>query len=187
MFFVFFFLFLDGNSKQKMSIGGASKFLKQVAEPFWSVAKAKSMALKTKGSALRSRLIIFSWLRNKKIVMASLTHKLKTLMGTSEEGTSEAMVLHNESLSEPSSTELLEDEDDDKYPDLTHSLFDGNDGFEDPGGSVIDAVRNSKEEFKLEEQIDQVADLFIKRFHRQMLMQKQLSFKMYQEMLQRSL
>lgn len=86
------------------------------------------------------------------------------------------------------------EEDDDggelecKYPDLTHSLFDSE--FEDPGRSVIDIVKNSKEdngeEFRLEDEIDRVADLFIRRFHHQMRMQKQHSLKRHQEMLENS-
>ncbi|XP_021738070.1 uncharacterized protein LOC110704565 [Chenopodium quinoa] len=77
--------------------------------------------------------------------------------------------------------------DDDKYPDLTHSLFDEE---EEHGGSIIDMVKNSKEnegqDFKLEDEIDHVADLFIQRFRRQMLLQKWDSFKKIQEMLGRS-
>ncbi|OVA09726.1 Protein of unknown function DUF761 [Macleaya cordata] len=84
-----------------------------------------------------------------------------------------------------------DDDDDEKYPDLTHSLFDSDgDEFDDQTGSVIDLVRNAKEEdgenFSLEDEIDHVADLFIRRFHRQMRLQKQESFKRYQEMLERS-
>ncbi|KAJ4823961.1 hypothetical protein Tsubulata_039217 [Turnera subulata] len=61
------------------------------------------------------------------------------------------------------------EDDQDKYPDLTHSLFDSEDlNFEDPGGSVIDIMKNAKqegEEFRLEDEID----------HRLMRLQKQLS------------
>ncbi|KAJ1441937.1 hypothetical protein SESBI_01146 [Sesbania bispinosa] len=53
------------------------------------------------------------------------------------------------------------DDDEDKYPDLTHTLFYSEDL--DLGGSVIDLVKHSKEEagqeFKLEDEIDQVVDL----------------------------
>lgn len=80
--------------------------------------------------------------------------------------------------------------DDDKYPDLTHSLFDEEGGMDEHEGSIIDMVKNSKEnegqDFKLEDEIDHVADLFIKRFKRQMLLQKWDSFKRIQEMLGRS-
>ncbi|CAL5420950.1 unnamed protein product [Camellia sinensis] len=87
-----------------------------------------------------------------------------------------------------------EEDGDDKYPDLTHSLFEEEEEEEDeldsgdPNGSVIDLVKNSKEggeDFKLEDEIDQVADLFIMKFHKRMRMQKLASFKRYQEMLQR--
>ncbi|KAM7269454.1 hypothetical protein ACFE04_024951 [Oxalis oulophora] len=85
-----------------------------------------------------------------------------------------------------------DDNDDDKYPDLRHCLFDEDELNEfdgDKGGSVIDMVKHSKEEegedFKLEDEIDHVADLFIQKFHKQIRMQKLLSFKKYQEMLNR--
>ncbi|OIW00700.1 hypothetical protein TanjilG_09669 [Lupinus angustifolius] len=78
-------------------------------------------------------------------------------------------------------------DDDDKYPDLTHTLFESEDL--DLGGSVIDLVKNCKEEageeFKLENEIDNCADLFIKRFHRKMILQKQESLKRQQEILER--
>lgn len=82
-----------------------------------------------------------------------------------------------------------EDDQKDKYPDLRHSLFEDDDDDDyDMGrpGSVIELVKKSKEarkggeigeEFKLEDEIDEVADLFIKRFHRHMWIQKQNSFK----------
>lgn len=72
--------------------------------------------------------------------------------------------------------------DDDKYPDLTHSLFDEEELDSDDGGcgSIIDMMRNSKEQegqnFNLEEEIDHVADLFILKFHKQIRMQKLHSF-----------
>ncbi|GFZ07018.1 hypothetical protein Acr_18g0011880 [Actinidia rufa] len=98
-------------------------------------------------------------------------------------------------------------DDNDQHQDLTHSQFNNEEEGEqeddddeldlgDPNGSVIDLVRNSKmeaaaggdhdENFKLEDEIDQVADLFITKFHKRIRMQKLESFKRYQEMLQRS-
>nr|QEY02174.1 putative magnesium transporter NIPA8 [Oliveria decumbens] len=70
----------------------------------------------------------------------------------------------------------------DIYPDLRHSLFDEDEYEMGRPGSVIELVKKTKEaqdgeEFKLEDQIDEVADLFIQRFHRQMWIQKQNSFK----------
>lgn len=83
------------------------------------------------------------------------------------------------------------DDDDDKYPDLRHTLFDEEEEQElaelldDPNSSVsaIDMVRNAKEEgvsFNLEDEIDEVADLFITKFHKRMRLQKLLSFKRHQ-------
>ncbi|PSR83479.1 DBH-like monooxygenase protein [Actinidia chinensis var. chinensis] len=113
-------------------------------------------------------------------------------------------------------------DDNDQYQDLTHSLFNNEEDGEqeedddeldlgDHNGSVIDLVRNSNMEaaagedhdedfkledeinrvadykdFKLEDEIDRVADLFITKFHKHIRMQKLESFKRYQEMLQRS-
>ncbi|KAF8020726.1 hypothetical protein BT93_G1228 [Corymbia citriodora subsp. variegata] len=82
-----------------------------------------------------------------------------------------------------------DNEDDGKYPDLTHTLFDDINDLVS-GRSVIELVKHNKEdrgeEFVLENEIDQVADLFIKRFHRQIKLQRMESFKNYQEMLRRS-
>lgn len=188
----------------------ASGILKQIISVITTIAKAKTLALKTKTRAIKTRLIIFSLLRNKKILMSSVSDKLRVLMGQQQHENKKqedsdqasgknAIVLYNslsqESLPIPTHTEFLEDnfdydDENGKYPDLTHSLFEAKDvDFEDPGGSVIDLVKNSKpegEEFKLEDEIDHVAELFIKRFHRQLRLQKQLSFKRYQEMLERS-
>ncbi|XP_042497224.1 uncharacterized protein LOC122076024 [Macadamia integrifolia] len=193
----------------------ASGFLKQIISVLSSVVKAKSLALKNKTSAIKTRLIILSVLKNKKILLSSITHKLHALVGQqdkmkedahehgdqSSSSNANAIVLFNsmakESHSNPSCTELVkveenEYEEDEEYPDLTHSLFDSEADeldLADPGGSVIDLVRNSKEDgenFKLEDEIDHVADLFIRKFHRQIKMQKLDSFKRYQEMLERS-
>lgn len=174
-----------------------------------SMVRSKSLALKNKTSALKTRLIIFSLLKNKKVLLSTISHKIHALMGQEEDNRqrnedggeqSKAIVLCNAMTTDsgPNPTHITEfveeseyeEEEEDKYPDWTHSLFENEDEFGDSSGSVIDLVRNSKEEggeeFKLEDEIDHVADLFIKRFHRQMMMQKQQSFKNYQEMLERS-
>ncbi|XP_007032086.2 PREDICTED: uncharacterized protein LOC18601175 [Theobroma cacao] len=205
----------------------ASGLLKQIITYLTTMAKAKTLAFKSKTKAIKTRLVIFSLLRNKKLLMSSISQKLNGLMGQNdrnskeledgvagglEDQQSQAIMLcnSNSAMWLPSATrtetememelqekgEYEEGEDDeeveDKYPDLTHSLFDSEEmEFEDPGGSVIDIVKNSKEdkgeEFKLEDEIDRVADLFIRRFHRQIRLQKQLSLKRRQEMLERSI
>ncbi|KAK3183937.1 hypothetical protein Dsin_031223 [Dipteronia sinensis] len=212
----------------------ASGLLKQIITMITTMAKNKTLTLKSKTRAIKTRLIIFSLLRNKKIMMTSISDKLRSLMGHDQDlinkvikeeeeedeaaagdldDQGKAVVLHNamslESLPNPTHTEFQEeeeeeqgeygygpytydykdddDDDDDKYPDLTHSLFDSADL--DASGSVIELVKKSKpegEEFRLEDEIDQVADLFIRKFHRQMRFQKQLSFKKHMDMVERS-
>lgn len=192
-----------------------SRIVKQIIAALGSIAKAKGMALKSKTTALKTRIVIFSLLRDKKIMMSSVSHKLQALMGHhdhqkkhSDHG--EQQLVDDDDDGDQSNSLVVysikanptngqghvgyleyEDEDENKYPDLTHSLFELEDTEieeeEDPRASVIDIVKNSKEEageeFKLEDEIDHVADLFIKRFHRQMLFQKQQSLKRYRDML----
>ncbi|XVE60916.1 hypothetical protein DITRI_Ditri05aG0165100 [Diplodiscus trichospermus] len=168
------------------------------------MAKAKTQSFKSKTKAIKTRLVIFSLLQNKKFLMSSISHKLNALMGQNDKNPKEfedvavgvlgyqqsqiqGIVICNKKKEE----RVQEDEGllEDKYPDLTLSFFDSEEmDFEDPGGSVIDIVKNSKEdkgeEFRLEDEIGRVADLFIRRFHRQMRIQKQQSLKRHQEMLQ---
>ncbi|KAG7975558.1 hypothetical protein I3843_06G105500 [Carya illinoinensis] len=199
----------------------SSLFLKQFISMFKSIAKAKSMAIKNKTSAFKARLIMFSLLKSKqKLMLDSLSHKIHRLLGQhdgesqDEAGeNSKAIVLYNIALANESShsssshTQYLmhkveadyeeegdHDDGDDKYPDLRHSLFDDEDldiEEDDQGGSIIDQVRNSKEEegenFVLEDEIDNVADLFIRRFYKQIRLQKLQSFKRFQAMMERSL
>lgn len=185
----------------------ASALLKQIISMLTSIAKAKAMAIKNKTSAVKARLIMFSMMKNK-VLLDSLSQKVRNLLRQhDDEDQSKAIILYDAKANEWQSgsstethtrTKLIadeaheEDNDASKYPDLRHSLFEEEeDDDELQGGSVIDMVRNSKEEggedFKLEDEIDHVADLFINRFHRQMRMQKLQSFKRYQEMLQRSI
>lgn len=186
----------------------ASVVLKHILSLLSSLgSKAKSRT-----NAAKARLIMFSLMKNKKILMDSLSHKFQNLLGNhhhkendNEEELSKAIVLYNAKANDNDNTQyssagsshLVEnyynnDDDEDKYPDLRHSLFDEMNELDQDlqGGSVIDMVRNSKEEgadFKLEDEIDHVAGLFITRFHKQIRMQKLESFKRYQEMLQRGL
>lgn len=180
--------------------------LKQIMSLFGSIGKAKSLVIKSKTSATKARVVMFSLMRNKKALMGSMiSNKINNFLGNGHQGDDDqqdidnqdqrmAIVLYNAMTSGESqlhhSTSTYYD-DDNKYPDLRHTLFDEEiDELEDEGGSIIDMVRNSKkeggEEFSLEDEIDHVADLFITRFHKQMRMQKLLSFKRYQEMLERS-
>ncbi|CAK8542779.1 unnamed protein product [Lathyrus sativus] len=182
---------------------------------------SKTIALKSKTNAIKARLILFSFMKNKKLLMSSISEKFHSLWGNHphhhsnedcliEGGNCDyhnrAIVVYNknahtyEALLNPSelAQQVLDeqdqedgydgyyDDDDDKYPDLTHNLFDS-EGL-DFGGSVIDRVKNCKEEagkeFKLEDDIDEVADLFIRRFRRNIILQKQDSLKRKREIAQ---
>ncbi|KAF8040986.1 hypothetical protein BT93_B3028 [Corymbia citriodora subsp. variegata] len=188
----------------------ASAFVKRIVSLVTSVAKAKSAAIKSKTSAAKGRLALFSLMHGRKFLFCSISNKIHSLLGHGDEDSdteddadqSRALVLYeakaNESQPSTSGTAFYggyydDESDDDKYPDLRHSLFDEEEDELDEadlGGSVIDLVKNAKEEggeFCLEDEIDHAADLFIRRFHKQMRLQKLESFKRLQEMLGRSL
>jgi len=177
------------------------------------LTKSKTMALKSKTNAIKARLIIFSLMKNKKFLMSSISEKFHSVWGShshhhSKEGGNcddhnrAMLVYYNnahtyEASQNPSETQVVDEQDqedghggyydDDKYPDLTHTPFDSQ-GL-DFDGSVIDKVKNCKEEagkeFKLEDDIDEVADLFIRRFRRNIILQKQDSLKRKREMVQK--
>ncbi|KAF8105686.1 hypothetical protein N665_0157s0251 [Sinapis alba] len=161
--------------------------------------KAKAW-LKQITSVFKTRLLMLSLVKDKKIGFRSISNKIHNLLGHADQAQdndhdqdeSKAIILYSNGVSTVASYDV-EEEENDKYPDMTHKLFEGDEDFgeleECQGSSVIDMVRSSKEEegesFKLEDEIDHVADLFISRFHKQMKLQKLLSFKRYQEMLAR--
>ncbi|XP_076939270.1 uncharacterized protein LOC143607874 [Bidens hawaiensis] len=165
---------------------GVSLLLKTIISQLSSITKSKSLAIKSKVESMKARAIVFSLLKHKKLPLSgSISRKVHALLlGGKEEGNNYKvddlqLVLHE--------ANSLGDDDDDKYPDLRHSLFDEED---DPNASVIDLVKNSKEDegedFSLEDKIDHVADLFIMKFHKRIRLQKLESFKRYQDMLERS-
>ncbi|KAJ0260905.1 Cotton fiber protein [Hirschfeldia incana] len=148
--------------------------------------------LKRKTRAFKTRLVIFSLLHDRNMMVSSLSHKLKTKPtsrkldgGGKDHEQDQNMVVvysHNAMSSTPAASpkyvEYSEEEEKEKYPDPRHSLFEAE-------GSVIDMVKHSKEgkgeEFKLEDEIDKVADLFISRFHQQMWLQRQISLENIQD------
>ncbi|GMN49432.1 hypothetical protein TIFTF001_018602 [Ficus carica] len=183
----------------------ASAVLKHIISLLSSIGKAKSKITRT----AKARFIMLSLMtKNKKVlIMDSLSHKVQNLLGNRHddsdsededndnshaEDLSKAIVLYNAKAGVGDYVYYDDYGDDGKYPDLSHSLFDefDEDDQDLQGGSVIELVKNSKEEgqdFSLEDEIDHAADLFITRFHKQMRLQKLESFKRYQEMLQRGL
>ncbi|XP_031737862.1 uncharacterized protein LOC116402536 [Cucumis sativus] len=187
----------------------ASILLKKITSVLSAIAKAKSMAINTKFSATKARLLMLSMVKSKKILLDSLSHKIHNILGHDNnhdddvDDHSKAIILYDATNAHASQYQASGsvamaaevEEEDDKYPDLTHSMFNEEDDYDmddaklkAAGGSIIDMMRNSKEEgeeFKLEEEIDEAADLFIKRFRKQIRMQKLESFKRLQEMLAR--
>lgn len=192
----------------------ASLVVKNMIAVLSSIVKSKIMGVKSKAEAVRVRLLVFSLLKSKKFSLGSISNKIQALLdkkGDHEVDTasnvdddSKAIVLYNAGGGAGSSDSELDyytsqypllqlgyyNYDDDKYPDLTHSLFDEQDDTDDQGASVIDIVQNSKEQdgrdFNLEDEIDNVADLFIRRFKQHMCFEKLESFKRYQAMLGRT-
>ncbi|CAN6876529.1 unnamed protein product, partial [Brassica oleracea] len=175
--------------------------LKLIAITKKKMKKVKAF-MKQITSAFKTRLLMLSLVRDKKLGFRSISNKIHNLLGHAaqdqdndhDQDESKAIILYNNGVSTVANRESYDvQEENDKYPDMTHKLFEGEEDFEEleecQGSSVIDMVRSSKEEeggsFKLEDEIDHVADLFISRFHKQMKLQKLLSFKRYQEMLAR--
>ncbi|KAJ0798314.1 hypothetical protein HanPI659440_Chr04g0183471 [Helianthus annuus] len=187
-----------------MKKGGASLFMKNIISQLSSLAKSKSLAIKRKVESIKARLIICSLSKNKKLPL-SISHKIHALLL----GGTASLEDNNHKVFEPTNVDNLQlvlhkadslgdwyhedyaadEEEDNKYPDLRHSLFDQED-LGNPNASVIDLVKNSMaddgEDFSLEDEIDHVADLFIMKFHKRMRLQKLESFKRYQDMLERS-
>lgn len=188
----------------------ASGFLKQVVSLLVSIVKAKSAAVKRKTRALKTRLLIFGLLHNHK-VLSIITHKISAIVGREKDGaaaTAAFAIVQREAegletlqdLDAGGGGEAVKEEDDgyvgggetveeedDRYPDLRHSLFDDDDG----SGSVVELVKSTRGEeegeFVLEDEIDHVAEVFIRRFHRQMRLQRLESLKRNQESLQMTL
>ncbi|KAJ4756047.1 cotton fiber protein [Rhynchospora pubera] len=186
----------------------ATSFLKQLINNIVTAIKSKSMVVKTKTNSLKTRLAIFNLLHNKKLVSSAINHKIHAIMGQdkndNEVSSKQQNIDYSKALVLYKGDQKYETkENDDSYIDMYSPSFnerfiyeegvDGDDEDEEivnGTASVIDMVKGSKEdegeEFSLEDEINHVADVFIKRFHRQMKMQKLESFKRYQEMLERS-
>ncbi|KAK9059730.1 hypothetical protein SSX86_020434 [Deinandra increscens subsp. villosa] len=185
-----------------MKKGASLNFLKNIISQLSSITKSKSLAIKSKVESMKVRVIISSLLKSKKLPTltlrsSSISHKIHALLlgGTTsldddnnQNVDNLQLVLHKAAKSLEDDDYVHDDDEDSKYPDLRHSLFDL-DSSGDPDGSVIDLVKSSMEndgeDFSLEDEIDHVADLFIMKFHKKMRLQKLESFKRYQDMLER--
>ncbi|XP_057774950.1 uncharacterized protein LOC130993930 [Salvia miltiorrhiza] len=193
--------------------------LKQLISMVTCMTRAKCMAVRSKTDAVRARLMLTSLTllsKKKSFSIAAISAKINDIFhhhhaadDDDDDEPSKAIVLYSSKSAAScckigggseaigSVLEFDDGDDDDKYPDLRHSLFEEEEEQElaelldDPNSSIsaIDLVKNSKESgesFNLEDDIDQVADLFITKFHKRMRLQKLLSFKRHQQMLERS-
>ena len=189
-----------------------SSRLKQLISMVSCVTRAKCIAVRSKTDAMRARLMLTSLTllsKKKSFSIAAITAKINHIFhhhhqsGDESEDPSKAIVLYSSNSAASCCKDIsggcetireFYDDDDDKYPDLRHSLFEEEEEKElaelldDPNSSIsaIDMVKNSKESFNLEDDINQVADLFITKFHKRMRLQKLLSFKRYQQMLDKA-
>lgn len=164
-----------------------------------ALIKAKHMAVKSKAITMKDRFLIFRLLRNKKMLhLSAMSSKIHALLGQvkgdhhRDQDVNKAIVDYDPVVCMTPFNQAntnQEEVGDDKDPDLTNYLFSELDFEMDASESVIDLVKNAREldetHFNLEDEIDHVADVFIKRFHMRMQIQKQDSFKRYQEMLNR--
>ncbi|KAL3818757.1 hypothetical protein ACJIZ3_004662 [Penstemon smallii] len=175
---------------------GAGVFVKQIISVVSNcVAKAKCMAvIRNKSDAMKTKLMItaLTVMSKKKTISAKIHDAIDHGVMIFKQNKHEKEEEENEVERNKLAIVLYggaqyEGEDDDgysyKYPDLRHSLFDEeNQELEDllaagvdPNNianesSVIDQCKNSKVNFNLEDEIDE----------------KLLSFKRYQQMLERS-
>ena len=156
------------------------KSLKQVISILAAIAKAKSTVVKSKTSAIKTRLMLFNLLHNKKAMMSLVTQKVHASKGENK------VKDYNKDLASCkfSLAKLVEhvdgEEEEEEYPYITNPSLDL-EIVEDDCGDYDSGL-----DFILENEIDKAANAFIRTFHRQIEIQKQESFKRYQEMLERS-
>ncbi|GER39230.1 hypothetical protein STAS_15833 [Striga asiatica] len=145
------------------------------------IAKCRAMKAKIMVTAL-------TVLYKKETISAKVKHAVDGILNPTED---ERVIIddndHYDHKHQDDNDEIkaAANDDDDKYPDLRHTLFDEEIAhlLDESASSAIDIVKNTKQNFNLEDEIDEVADLFITKFHRRMRLQKLLSFKRHQQML----
>ncbi|CAL9104161.1 unnamed protein product [Musa textilis] len=175
---------------QKMN--KAVSFLRQMGIVLAALLKAKTLAVKNKAGLTKTRLAFLGMLSKRKVLASAVSNKIHALKGHDGgggsghalEGYSKAMVMYNaageeEVFSSPADhRESLEYVEEDEYPDCGSDDEDEDDELMDSPCSAMDLVRSSEEdglEFNLEGEIDRAADVFIRRFRREMRLQAQES------------
>ncbi|GAB2294865.1 hypothetical protein Dimus_029058 [Dionaea muscipula] len=168
------------------------------------IRKVKLMDVKRNVVTMRARLGALSWLRSRKLSLGLIPLGLRALIDRKDyeeledgEDLTKANVLYKDAMASGSYSNTGEDVTSSAY------IFGGGDnvGKDDcsvddvdddmeglVNGSVIEMAKRAREneggDFSLEGEIDHVADLFIKRLHKQIRLQKLESFKRYQEKLE---
>jgi hypothetical protein len=210
-----------------------SKYLKQLFSAIVAAVKARSMAVGTKAGSLRTRLVVLSIMRNKKLLLSAIQSKIHAIMGgggSSSHGaySNAAMKTHHGGAGEhghgdgqqqhylgrkaavlQSLPSFVVDQEAravvllsslprfalerEGAEEAEHNNDNGEmqlvvDAAAALPDSAVELGRSAAEggtEFRLEDEIDRVADVFIRRFHDQMKLQKLESFKRFCEMLER--
>lgn len=138
---------------------------------------SNSMALKGKLRAIETRLIIFYLLRDKKILSlgSNVSHKLKNqsrhqkYLNQTNAFDSNTVVLHNSVITSTNREQLAKAKEEEVNL-MCPVLDDVNNKEEERDYS--NAVDRHGKQLRLEDDVDQMADLFIQRFHQQMRLQR---------------
>jgi len=175
-----------------MKIAGSPWVVRQVWSVLSSVLKSKSNAVKGKAAhAMKTKIVVLGLIKNKK-VFAAISHKMNSLFGledsqgqySSDNNTSLTMYYASTPVDEMPCEAFQHREE--ELGRLSHAILESESSSGNPRNclSAIESSRMST--CSVEDEIDTLAEDFIKRFRSQMLLQKQNSFQRYREMLERS-
>lgn len=175
-----------------MKIGGAPFVVRQVWSVMSSVLKEKSNTVKGKvAHTMKTKISVLGLIKNKKI-FGAISHKMNSLFGLEEnEGLYSSD--SNRSLTKYYASTPVDEmpcealqQCEQELEHLSHAILESESPSENPTDSVsaIESTRMST--CSVEDEIDILAEDFIRRFRSQMLLQKQNSFQRYREMLDRS-
>jgi len=165
-------------------------------EEVWSVLstvlKSKSNTVKGKTAhALKTKIAILGHIKNKKI-FGAISHKMNSLFGleesrgnySSDNNTALTTYYAFAPVDEIPCEDLQEREQELEH--LSHAILESESPSDNPRNSVSAIESSRMSTCPAEDEIDILAETFIRRFRSQMLLQKQNSFQRYREMLDRS-
>lgn len=150
----------------------ASRFLKQLFSAIVAAVRESSAAMRSKTSAVRTRLIFLGILRNRKLLMSSISSKIHALVA----GAAQAQAQQHGNNNNNNGAGLVAARGKKKAAVL-QSL---------PSFAADDQDRRRAAAVLLLNSLPSFADVFIRRFHDQMKLQKLDSFKRFCEMLDRN-